>query len=311
MFFLSAHSVFAWFGRNNIFCLSVFIWFNQDWIFIFLPLVRGCFEHNCVKQEERKRCGWICNCESSCKYLTPPLNGVFAPFTIMKILPLSRLSDLVHICLSFTGLKTSPADTCRRHYSPGTVPVTQVNVCCNTAAAVLTGISGSKDIIRFIVPQCLRPQASNCEAILYYCDFLTLIRGFPSINRSTVHFPISSLAPGVGSVTICLCPCLHVFFIDMLHHSSYISQAVLESLLLFGPSIDCCLYCRVCFQEMAVKNESGLSENLLKISWLEGQPEDIASQSHPGQFTSAQVEAKPQIEFSPLLPSHINAQHKY
>lgn len=46
---------------------------------------------------------------------------------------------------------------------------------------------------------------------------------------------------------------------------------------------------------MAVKNESGLSENLLKISWLEGQPEDIAAQSHQGQFTSAQVEAKLQI----------------
>lgn len=44
-----------------------------------------------------------------------------------------------------------------------------------------------------------------------------------------------------------------------------------------------------------MKNESGLSENLLKISWLEGQPEDIAAQSHQGQFTSAQVEAKLQI----------------
>lgn len=48
---------------------------------------------------------------------------------------------------------------------------------------------------------------------------------------------------------------------------------------------------------MAVKNESGLSENLLKISWLEGQPEDTASQSHQGLFTSAQVEAKHQILF--------------
>lgn len=48
---------------------------------------------------------------------------------------------------------------------------------------------------------------------------------------------------------------------------------------------------------MAVKNESGLSENLLKITWLEGQPEDIASQSHQGLFTSAQVEAELQILF--------------
>uniref|UniRef100_H3DJA2 DnaJ homolog subfamily C member 17 n=1 Tax=Tetraodon nigroviridis TaxID=99883 RepID=H3DJA2_TETNG len=40
--------------------------------------------------------------------------------------------------------------------------------------------------------------------------------------------------------------------------------------------------------EMAVKNESGLSDNLLKLSWLEGQPEEIASQSHQGRFTSTQ-----------------------
>lgn len=39
---------------------------------------------------------------------------------------------------------------------------------------------------------------------------------------STVHFPMSSLAPGVGSVTICLClcPCLHVFCVDVLHQQS-------------------------------------------------------------------------------------------
>uniref|UniRef100_A0A3Q3VNX4 DnaJ homolog subfamily C member 17 n=1 Tax=Mola mola TaxID=94237 RepID=A0A3Q3VNX4_MOLML len=36
--------------------------------------------------------------------------------------------------------------------------------------------------------------------------------------------------------------------------------------------------------ELAVKNETGLSDNLLKISWLEGQPEV----THPGQFTSSQ-----------------------
>lgn len=40
--------------------------------------------------------------------------------------------------------------------------------------------------------------------------------------------------------------------------------------------------------ELAVKNESGLSENPLKISWLEGQPEVIAPASQPGQFTSSQ-----------------------
>ncbi|KAM9340904.1 dnaJ homolog subfamily C member 17 [Symphorus nematophorus] len=40
--------------------------------------------------------------------------------------------------------------------------------------------------------------------------------------------------------------------------------------------------------ELAVKNESGLSENPLKISWLEGQPEVIAPTSHPSQFMSSQ-----------------------
>ncbi|KAK5857254.1 hypothetical protein PBY51_010510 [Eleginops maclovinus] len=41
--------------------------------------------------------------------------------------------------------------------------------------------------------------------------------------------------------------------------------------------------------ELAAKNESGLSENPLKISWLEGQPEVIAPVSQPGQFMSSQV----------------------
>lgn len=55
---------------------------------------------------------------------------------------------------------------------------------------------------------------------------------------------------------------------------------------------------------MAVKNESGLSENLLKISWLEGQPEDIAPQLRPGQFMSTQVETKFQIVIPPFLHQH-------
>ncbi|XP_076605277.1 dnaJ homolog subfamily C member 17 [Chaetodon auriga] len=40
--------------------------------------------------------------------------------------------------------------------------------------------------------------------------------------------------------------------------------------------------------ELAVKNESGLHENPLKISWLEGEPEVIAPASQPGQFMSSQ-----------------------
>ncbi|CAJ1073791.1 dnaJ homolog subfamily C member 17 [Xyrichtys novacula] len=41
--------------------------------------------------------------------------------------------------------------------------------------------------------------------------------------------------------------------------------------------------------ELAVKYERGLSENPLKISWLEGQPEVITSAAHSGQFMSTQV----------------------
>lgn len=40
--------------------------------------------------------------------------------------------------------------------------------------------------------------------------------------------------------------------------------------------------------ELAVKNESGLSGNPLKISWLEGQPEVVAAASQSGQFSSSQ-----------------------
>ncbi|XP_034531747.1 dnaJ homolog subfamily C member 17 [Notolabrus celidotus] len=40
--------------------------------------------------------------------------------------------------------------------------------------------------------------------------------------------------------------------------------------------------------ELAFKNESGLSENPLKISWLEGQPEVITTAAQPSQFMSSQ-----------------------
>uniref|UniRef100_A0A8C6PUE0 DnaJ homolog subfamily C member 17 n=1 Tax=Nothobranchius furzeri TaxID=105023 RepID=A0A8C6PUE0_NOTFU len=40
--------------------------------------------------------------------------------------------------------------------------------------------------------------------------------------------------------------------------------------------------------ELAVKNESGLSGNPLKISWLEGQPEVVTMASQSGQFLSSQ-----------------------
>ncbi|XP_043999225.1 dnaJ homolog subfamily C member 17 [Gambusia affinis] len=40
--------------------------------------------------------------------------------------------------------------------------------------------------------------------------------------------------------------------------------------------------------ELAVKNESGLSGNPLKITWLEGQPEFVAAASQTGHFVSSQ-----------------------
>ncbi|MED6254291.1 DnaJ (Hsp40), subfamily C, member 17, partial [Ataeniobius toweri] len=40
--------------------------------------------------------------------------------------------------------------------------------------------------------------------------------------------------------------------------------------------------------ELAAKNESGLSGNPLKITWLEGQPEVVAAPSQSGQFVSLQ-----------------------
>lgn len=100
--------------------------------------------------------------------------------------------------------------------SPGSLPVSQANVCCGVAASALMEISGSKDLSCLIVPQCLRPQASNCEAILYYPDFLTLTCGFPSENRSLV----SILLPYLQScsrnwlchnLSLSLSPCVFFF----------------------------------------------------------------------------------------------------
>lgn len=64
-----------WKMGSNIFFLSISIW----WLFFsFLPLVWGCFDCARINQEERTCYSWICNCESSCKYLTlPPLVSWF------------------------------------------------------------------------------------------------------------------------------------------------------------------------------------------------------------------------------------------
>ncbi|XP_056151821.1 dnaJ homolog subfamily C member 17 isoform X2 [Lampris incognitus] len=55
--------------------------------------------------------------------------------------------------------------------------------------------------------------------------------------------------------------------------------------------------------ELAYKNESGLSGNPLKISWLEGQPEVIPPVTQPGQFASSQGFQRP----FPLLSALSNA----
>uniref|UniRef100_A0A673C8T1 DnaJ homolog subfamily C member 17-like n=1 Tax=Sphaeramia orbicularis TaxID=375764 RepID=A0A673C8T1_9TELE len=47
-------------------------------------------------------------------------------------------------------------------------------------------------------------------------------------------------------------------------------------------------YATVRAAELAFKNESGLSGNPLKISWLEGQPEVVLPSSQPGHFMSTQ-----------------------
>lgn len=56
--------------------------------------------------------------------------------------------------------------------------------------------------------------------------------------------------------------------------------------------------------ELAVKNESGLSGNPLKISWLEGQPEVVPPSSQPGLFMSTQVPVQPLLESTPSLIKH-------
>lgn len=77
-------------------------------------------------------------------------------------------------------------------------------------------MDGWMDLSCLIVPQCLRPQAYICEAILYYSDFLTLKWKNPfrkQVFWSPFCFPISSLAPGIGFFTICLCPCVFFRFV--------------------------------------------------------------------------------------------------
>ncbi|XP_033967562.1 dnaJ homolog subfamily C member 17 isoform X2 [Pseudochaenichthys georgianus] len=53
--------------------------------------------------------------------------------------------------------------------------------------------------------------------------------------------------------------------------------------------------------ELAAKNESGLSENPLKISWLEGQPEVIAPASQPGLFMSSQGQLSNERDYESVV----------
>lgn len=53
--------------------------------------------------------------------------------------------------------------------------------------------------------------------------------------------------------------------------------------------------------ELAVKNESGLSGNPLKISWLEGQPEVFAAASQSGQFSSSQGSVSNERDYETIV----------
>ncbi|XP_010774404.1 dnaJ homolog subfamily C member 17 [Notothenia coriiceps] len=53
--------------------------------------------------------------------------------------------------------------------------------------------------------------------------------------------------------------------------------------------------------ELAAMNESGLSENPLKISWLEGQPEVIAPASQPGLFMSSQGQLSNERDYESVV----------
>lgn len=53
--------------------------------------------------------------------------------------------------------------------------------------------------------------------------------------------------------------------------------------------------------ELAVKNESGLSGNPLKISWLEGQPKVVAAASQSGQFSSSQGSVSNERDYETIV----------
>uniref|UniRef100_A0A3P8NIS6 J domain-containing protein n=1 Tax=Astatotilapia calliptera TaxID=8154 RepID=A0A3P8NIS6_ASTCA len=53
--------------------------------------------------------------------------------------------------------------------------------------------------------------------------------------------------------------------------------------------------------ELAVKNESGVAANPLKISWLEGQPEVFAAASHSGQFMPSQASLSNERDYESIV----------
>lgn len=137
-------------NANCMFCVCSFFCWTFILFSYFQPLVWGRFECDDIEEEERQRRGWICNCESSCKYLNIPFHR--------------RHSDLSLIQLPQSVRSSS--DTCPSLHSLRTVPVAQTNVSAD-------GNIGQKDLSHLIVPHCLDPQAYYCKAVVYYCDFLT------------------------------------------------------------------------------------------------------------------------------------------
>lgn len=53
--------------------------------------------------------------------------------------------------------------------------------------------------------------------------------------------------------------------------------------------------------ELAVKNESGVAANPLKISWLEGQPEVFAAASQSGQFMPSQASLSNERDYESIV----------
>lgn len=170
--------------NTNLNVLHLCSFFHLTFILFssFLPPVWGSFECDCIEQEERKRCGWICNCESSCKYLTfpPPVSSLLFhsrhfdrnTFVYHSLALKSQVTCWFWLLLRMTPVMDFSAS--------GLWPKRMFWTFCSLEISVLMGTIGQKDF----VPHCLDPQALHREAVLFCCGFLTAECGFPPENMS-------------------------------------------------------------------------------------------------------------------------------